>query len=740
MSPKEKTWRLVHQKFNRRLIEREGRPHGEHPKITQTHPTHQLAADRNLTDDDVAMAIAAVWHGLIREDSRFAFGDTQLFQFAQQYRMYGYRAVCESQPFVIPLMWNEATWQLMPETEDNVEEDPDPSLPFLAFQRGEERANRDNIETANRAKARDPGNKDNAVGTLAVQEAQRENFTGDIGHFLLATAETRLDGRVQITIRDSLPLEESRRPKIRRAARNVVRFSGWLGDKWPQFAPEVWQPVTIQSCGNTCAHHTILNAWAYMLKLPLAVRKNPQPEGFYREANRLFWCAVRGQLDGRTISAFLQLTEYVQRPNLVQSEQDILRRMQSVAMNEHVLTDIIQRMVQEQEREYQRILSPPAKSSVPAKSSMPAKSWEGQLGRYEARWKKLKSSNRVNNRKGPTQIASNSGMAPEDVVIAIASIWEGVNRNAAESRRTGRAVAHAYAGCDILAPSGTGEFQVTGVGVVGKRKEFIIPILNQSAGHLFLAIVTLVDIDVNKKQRNGPCPVSLRIMDSRPNTISRYEMWAQSMSFIHSSGWLGGRKIRPHCELATVDFTRVPHQEGIDACGFYVILNAWAHLLGISTHNQVHRRGSTSDDDFLSEGLRIVNLALAGFMDSRTIQGYMDTHGYSTDQSPLNPDRAVTDVYAIGLNLEKFDRVLQLRHEEERLQDAEAAGVQFSKALYAACKAAEKEMEGDEAWKALVLNEGDVQGAVRWWRTRGEREPAEALSPRTPPAPSRSNS
>ena len=719
---------LAFQDWNRLLKECERQPHGKHLKITPTHPTHQLPANQNLTDDDVAMAIAAVWHGLILEDCRFAFGDTQLFQFAQQHRMYGYSAVCEFQPFVMPLVLNEATWQLTPEFEDNIEEDPDPSLPFPAFQRGEERANWENIETANRAEARDPGNKDKPVSSLAEQLAQRGNFTGGIGHFLLATAETCLDGRVQITIRDSLPLGVECRPRIRRAARNVVRFSGWLGDEWPQFAPEVWQPVTRQSWGNTCAYHTILNAWAYMLKLPLAIRERPLPHGFYSHAKRLFWCAVRGQLDGETISAFLQVSQYVQSPNLVQPEQDVLHRMQSVAMNEQVLTDIIHRMVREQELEYQRILS------------VPAKSWEGQLRRYEARWKELRLRNRVNNRKGPTQITSVSGMAPEDVVIAIASIWEGVNRNTAESKRTGRGVVYAYAGCDILAPSGTGEYQVTGIGVVGRRKEFIIPILNQSAQHFFLAIVTLADPDVTKKQKSGRCPVSLCIMDSRPNTISRHEMWAQCMTLIHSSGWLGGRKIRPHCDLAEVNFEPVPHQEGIDACGFYVILNAWAHLLGIITHDKLHRRGSTTASAFLSQGLRLVNLVLAGFMDSRTIQAYMNTHGYSTHQNPLNPAWAVTDVYAVGLNFEKFERVLQQRHDEERLQDAEAAGVQFSKALYAACKDVEEEMEGDEAWKALVLGVGDVQGAVRWWRARGEREPAEALSPRTPPVPSRSNS
>ena len=355
MSFEQQTWVLARQDFYRGLKRCEERPIGKHLKITGTHPTHRLPADQNLTDDDVAMAIAAVWHGLILKGSRFAFAPTQLFQMAQQYRMYGYSAVCESQPFVIPLMLNEATWQLTPETEDNVEEDPDPSLPFLAFQRGEERANRENIETANRAKARDPGNKDNPVGSLAVQQAQRKNFTGRIGHFLLATAETCLDGRVQITIRDSLPLGEESRSHIRRAARNVVRFSGWLGDEWPQFAPEVWQPVTRQSWGNTCAHHTILNAWAYMLNLPLAIRQKPLPENFYSHAMRLFSYAVRGQLDGPTISAFLQTTQYVQSPNLVQSEQDVLHKMQSVAMNEQVLTDIIHRMVKEQEREYQRV-------------------------------------------------------------------------------------------------------------------------------------------------------------------------------------------------------------------------------------------------------------------------------------------------------------------------------------------------------------------------------------------------
>ena len=641
--------------------------------------------------------------------------------------MYGYRAVCELQPFVIPLMWSENTWKLTPETEDNVEEDPDPSLPFPAFWRNEERENQENIETANQAKAKDPGNKDNPVGSVEVQQAQRLNFEGGIGHFVLTTAEICLDGRVQITIRDSLPLGEMFKSRIRRAARNVVRFSGWLGDEWPQFAPEVWQSVTKQSCGNTCAYHTILNAWAYMLKLPLAIRKEPYTPSFYRHAKRLMWCALRGQLDGPTISAFLQITGYWQSPILVESQQDVLHRMRSVAMNEQVLTEIIDQMVREMELEYERVVR-----------SVPPKSWEGRLKRYSARWKKLRLSKPRNIPKAPTQISSVSGMAPEDVVIAIASIWEALNRNTAESKRTGQAVKYAYAGCDILAPSGPGEFEVTGVGVVGRRKEFIIPIMNQSTKHFFLAIA-MVAPGLDKKQKSGPCQVTLCIVDSRPNTISRYEMWAQCMSLIHSSGWLGGREIRPHCDLAAVNFMPVPHQEGIDACGFYVILNAWAHMLEIITHGEVNRRGSTTGDDFLSQGLRIVNLALAGHMDSRTIQAFMNTHGYSTEQDVNNPAWAVTDVNAVGLNHEKFERVLSKRHDDETLQDAAAAGARFLKTSYAACSDQEEGMDRDEAWKALVRNDGDVQRAVTWWRASRSLSPSSALSPRTPPQPSRSD-
>ena len=627
----------------------------------------------------------------------------------------------------MPLVLNNDTWKLTPETEDNVEEDPYPLLPFHAFQQGEERDNQENIETANQAKAKDPGNKDNPVGSLAVQLAQRQDFIGGIGHFVLATAEVCRDGRVQITIRDSLSLGEKYKPSIRRAARNVVRFSGWLGDEWPRFAPEVWQSVTRQSCGNTCAYHTILNAWAYMLKLPLVIQGGTHHLGFYRHAKRLIWCAIRGQLDGSTISAFLQVSQYVQSPNPVKSKQDVLHRMRSVAMNEHVLTDIIHRMVTEQELEYQRVLS------------MPAKSWQERLEGYEGSWKKLRSSRRKNVQKAPTQIRSVSGMAPEDVVIAIASIWEALNRKTAENKRTGQAVEYAYAGCDILAPSGPGEFQLTGVGVVGRRKEFIIPILNKAAEHLFLAIAT-VDPGLDKKQKKGPCQITLCIVDSRPNTISRCEMWAQSMSLIYSSGWLGGRKIRPHCDLTAVNFKQVPHQEGVDACGFYVIQNAWAHMLQIITHGELNRRGLTTANDFLAQGLGIVNLALAGFMDSRTIQAFLITHGYAPEPTVNTP--ALADVNAVGLNHLKFERVLLERHDEETLQDAAAAagGTPFPTASYAACKAQEKGMDGDEAWKALVLNDGDVQRAVQWWRTRRSRSPSEALSPRTPTPPSRSKS
>lgn len=735
------------------------------PGITRDHPCHELPDIDALSDGDVILAIAAVWYGLYMKGFKFAFGDLPFFAMAPFSRLFGFRAVGELQPFVIPLILSEAIFELMPEAEDNVEEDPEPLLPFSAFQRGEERKHQENVRVADQAKAKDPGNKDKPTPSFSVQQAQRQNYVAGIGHFVLAIAELRPDGRVQIKIRDSLPLEDNK-PYIRRAARNVVRLSGWLGDVWPQFVPEVWERVSVQSCGNTCGYHTVLNAWAYMFNLPLAGPGTPYPSDFYKDARRMMQCALRGQLDGLTIIAFMQVARYVQgdiSAHLHQNQSqsldslDRLRKIRSIAMNESVLSEIIAQMLSAEENRKlaaTHVQPSPSRagnaiggSSYPSAHipPAPARSWQEKLDQGLARWKRLKQSRPRNKRKDPVQIGSVSNMAAEEVVAAIASIWEALTRHTDKSKLPGsQVVAHkefTYAGCDVFAPTGTGDSQVKGAGVVGgPKKEFIIPLLNLSESHFFLAVAK--KLDPNKKQERGVCPVGVLIMDSRPETLSRDKMWCQCMSFIYSSGWLGvnakGKRIRPHCELANVNFMPVPRQVGINACGLFVILNAWAYTLGIIVHDGFSRRGRTNDGDFLAEGLEIVNLALAGFMDSGTIQAFMNVHGYCIEQNFTNPIWAVTPVNAIGMNLEKLTRVMRRRRDAELLEEARAKGVQYPDEMYQSCL----EMgltSRKNIWSALVLNSGDVQSAVNWWYNDRQDSPTSALSPRTPEDPNQEN-
>ncbi len=71
------------------------------------------------------------------------------------------------------------------------------------------------------------------------------------------------------------------------------------------------------------------------------------------------------------------------------------------------------------------------------------------------------------------------------------------------------------------------------------------------------------------------------------------------------------------------------------SCGLYTILNAWALILGIPIqHQDLWTPGRNAHERFVKAGLEIVNLAMTGFISSRTIQAFMNVRGYSEEQSP----------------------------------------------------------------------------------------------------------
>lgn len=174
-----------------------------------------------------------------------------------------------------------------------------------------------------------------AKGNAAGMEDGR-----DVGHFMLGVAEVVLPAdeesgetgigktkvkeksakesevtRVHIKTYDSSP-GHVRPEDIRKKSRKLVTDSKWLGNLCqPQFNPSKTVHVPSQEmAANTCGLHTVLNAWAVMLNIP--IHDCPQRRGrttsgaFQRMGLEIVNLALAGCMRSITIQAFLNVYGY----------------------------------------------------------------------------------------------------------------------------------------------------------------------------------------------------------------------------------------------------------------------------------------------------------------------------------------------------------------------------------------------------------------------------------------------
>ena len=150
--------------------------------------------------------------------------------------------------------------------------------------------------------------------------------------------------------------------------------------------------------------------------------------------------------------------------------------------------------------------------------------------------------------------------------------------------------------------------------------------------HLVLAVATKVVDDLSD--------VEIKIYDSLPACVDLDRIEAAAQAVVRFSRWLGTdpESAKPVERNFVPVQQRVPTpvQHGQFACGLHVVLVAWALMLGIPLHHDTCRRrnrGETfSDRDFQTLGQDIVNRAIVGRMDSRTIQAFLNASGMSEEQ------------------------------------------------------------------------------------------------------------
>ena len=769
---------------------------------------------------DVVLAIGAVWLGLMEAKIDFAYANSDLFSLGHSMRRVGMHAVKGTNHFPMPLLFNEESLALSPEPEKDIAEPIKPV--FSAFQQGERQRHQEHLATTERARKRGPGNKANSPISLENQKVQNKDDKGGIGHFVLAIAEKvvtdspikikdALAGRalVRLRIMDSADGVVDR-GLIRRVARNTIRHAGWHGDIWPWFdeSEESWVNVLGQGqSGNRSGEHTVLNAWAYMLNIPLATTRDRSfGRPSYDEVRRLITLALQGQLDSLTIRAWMQHSKYAADKSLSELKENQaqqpdlpnnLRNMQTVALNRNSFNQTVNEIYMQEQAGKQthtiewgdipvktllRVNLPtfgrnPIPTQDPTSRQDPASASSqdsdpssisiyyyidppGPPDSSSQSWcqslvhhlnlnedKSTKTPRRKEDRrKNATVIHRESSLADYEVVLAIASIWEGLKRLYRPH------FDFAYAGMDVFSPGG----DLEKIGAVGGWHRFIMPLFISSVGskeldkqghgrtinkvgHLLLCVAELVDVDETRER--PAMTVRLEILDSSPGTVSQEDILREAKSKIEKSRWLGRKGVQRDVEY-NLTFREVPRQVGINTCGLYTILNAWAYMLGIPIHEGRFRRGRDEktlndnvDLDFLRQGLEIVNLALEGFMDSATIQAFFHNYGYSVEQRFGDSARAVVKVYAIGMNLEKLERTLRRWRMVEKTESAKIQKKEFNEEDTHTLMN-ENGLTRDEAWTALVMGKGHVDRAISWhfkWDVFGQLPlPEEALSPQTP--------
>lgn len=180
-------------------------------------------------------------------------------------------------------------------------------------------------------------------------------------------------------------------------------------------------------------------------------------------------------------------------------------------------------------------------------------------------------------------------------------------------------------------------------------------------GHFLLAIST-------REQDNS---ISTTLLDSFPGYVTPSEAALAYRGLVTHSGWLGlnpdGTPATRTPNFAAAALTpTVPTQQGFNTCGLYVILNAWASMLGIpiTAKRQRRVRDWRSYKRFHSLATEMVNLALRGYMDSLTVQAFMVVYGYAEqypEQDVVAVDAARMEVGTLGDALEdqKVDDIMQ---------------------------------------------------------------------------------
>ena len=266
--------------------------------------------------------------------------------------------------------------------------------------------------------------------------------------------------------------------------------------------------------------------------------------------------------------------------------------------------------------------------------------------------------------------------AGHDIVIfAIASLWLAVRDN-------GRY--WAYGNENVFSAPDVRMRPDDEIRIVSGSEGFLIPICIRNPenphmiAHHVLAIARLKGVE------DGKLAVTIEIHNSLPDYLNPNLIRKAIKVLVKRSSWI--RTLPEGKDMGDIAWSnvkikvnrpQVPEQPlGSNACGLFVILNAWAAMLGIPVTAAPFRR-VLDDDQFLKDAQEVVELALAGCMNSETIQAFIQAYGYAEEQDPEAGEQ-VPHYNTCRMNFERFSAAIEREVEVDRLalggSDADLAG------------------------------------------------------------------
>ena len=327
-SPPKESWRQkMDQGLRRHRSER-----GRQINVKGLHRT------TDLTDDDVVNGIAAFWIPLVRSGVVFGYGVSGFFsdcRTEETQRERGMTVCGVVQTFVMPLLFTKdkaAIYEKIKrhylrsrdKTDSPVSNDGKGSTRSKTSPTSKKRTPSPS-KNHTTAKGKDKGKADSAASDSETEQAKQGV---EIGHLLLAVAtkDPVNEKKITVLIRDSCPGFVDPQV-IGEAYKGLVTYSGWMGvDKQgnpqpaePEFVSEVVEDVPHQPVGggNTCGLYTILNAWAYMLNIPIhtseAHHRRPRCgtfKDFHKDLREIIDLAMGGFMDSETVQAFMNVYGY----------------------------------------------------------------------------------------------------------------------------------------------------------------------------------------------------------------------------------------------------------------------------------------------------------------------------------------------------------------------------------------------------------------------------------------------